>query len=122
VKNALAQLRQEGRVGRGTTVVVQVGTNGPVSDAELDAIVEQVPADAAGIVFMTLRAKVKWISGNNQRIASLVGRHPNVRILDWATESQKVQLCPDGTHITCNPEALKFYANLVFTSLGLATV
>jgi len=122
VKNALAQLRQEGRVGRGTTVVVQVGTNSPVSDAELDAIVEQVPADAAGVVFMTLRAEVKWIAGNNQRIAALVNRHPNVRILDWATESQKVQLCPDGTHITCNPEALKFYANLVFTSLGLATV
>jgi len=122
VKNVLAQWRQEGRVGRGTTVVVQVGTNGPVSDAELDAIVEQVPADAAGIVFMTLRAKVKWISGNNQRIAALVNRHPNVRILDWATESQKVELCDDGTHISCKPESLKFYANLVLAALGLATI
>ncbi len=122
VKNALAQMRDQGRVGLGTTVVVQVGTNGPVSDAELDAIVQQLPASAAGIVFMTLRAKVEWIAGNNQRIAALVQRYPQVRILDWASESQKIQLCPDGTHITCSAEALKFYSNLIFASVGLATI
>ena len=122
VKNALAQMRDKGYVGQGTTVVVQVGTNSPVSDAELDAIVAQLPPGSAGIVFMTLRANVNWIAGNNQRIAALVQRHPQVRVLDWATESQKIQLCPDGTHITCSKEALNFYANLIFTSVGLATV
>ena len=121
VKNAVKNLVTEGRIGTGTTVIVQVGTNAPMSDQELDAIMAEVPADAASVVFMTLRAPVDWTTGNNERIGKLVERYPSVRILDWATESQRVELCPDGIHITCSVETLKFYANLVLAVVGLPT-
>ena len=60
--------------------------------------------------------------GNNERINSLPSRYANVRILDWATESEQIELCPDGIHITCSIEALNFYANLILAELGLPTI
>jgi peptidoglycan/LPS O-acetylase OafA/YrhL len=122
VKNAILQLVQEGVIGQGSTVVVQVGTNAPVSDKQFDAIVAAVPTNAAGIVFMTVRAPVEWVPGNNERIAALPSRYPQVRVIDWNTESQKIELCPDGIHITCSKAAGDFYANLVLTELGLPNV
>ncbi len=122
VKNALIQMRDEGTIGAGTTIVIQVGTNAPASDAELDAIMAEVPIDAAGVVFMTLRADVEWVPGNNERINDLPNRYGNVRILDWATESQQTELCPDGIHITCSTAAVNFYANLILAELGLPTI
>jgi peptidoglycan/LPS O-acetylase OafA/YrhL len=122
VKNAILQLVQEGVIGQGTTVVVQVGTNAPVSDKQFDAIVAAVPTNAAGIVFETVRAPVEWVPGNNERIAALPSRYPQVRVIDWNAESQKIELCPDGIHITCSKVAGDFYANLILTELGLPNV
>jgi peptidoglycan/LPS O-acetylase OafA/YrhL len=122
VKNAILQLVESGDIGLGTTVVIQVGTNAPVGDAEFDAIMQAVPADVAGVVFMTLAADVDWVPDNNGKIAALPSRYSNVRILDWATESQQVELCPDGIHITCSVEALNFYANLILAEVGLPTI
>ncbi len=122
VKNAILQMVDEGVVGKGTTIVVQVGTNAPVGDKEFDAIVAAVPPDAGGIVFMTVRAPVEWVPGNNERIIALPARHPQVRVVDWNAESQKIELCPDGIHITCTAVAANFYANLILTELGLPNV
>ncbi|MFZ4721274.1 MAG: acyltransferase family protein, partial [Ilumatobacteraceae bacterium] len=122
VKNAVIEERSAGVIGAGTTVVIQVGTNAPVTDADLDAIIAEVPSDAAGIVFMTVRAPVEWVPGNNERINALPARHPNVRILDWFTESQKVELCKDGVHISCSTASANFYANLILVETGLPAI
>jgi hypothetical protein len=52
----------------------------------------------------------------------LPDRYGNVRVLDWATQSQSIELCPDGAHITCSTEALNFYANLILGELGLPLI
>jgi peptidoglycan/LPS O-acetylase OafA/YrhL len=122
VKNAILQLVDSGDIGLGTTVVVQVGTNAPVSDKEFDAIMQAIPADVAGVVFMTLAADVDWVPANNDRINALPTRYANVRVLDWANESKNIALCPDGIHITCSVEALNFYANLILAEVGLPTI
>jgi hypothetical protein len=122
VRNAILQLVESGDIGLGTTLVVQVGTNAPVNDEEFDAIMQAVPTDVAGVVFMTLAADVEWVPGNNERINSLPSRYANVRILDWATESEQIELCPDGIHITCSVQALNFYANVILAELGLPTI
>jgi peptidoglycan/LPS O-acetylase OafA/YrhL len=122
VKNAILQLVDSGDIGLGTTLVVQVGTNAPVSDEQFDAIMQAVPPDAAGVVFMTLAADVDWVPGNNDRINALPTRYANVRVLDWASESKNIALCPDGIHITCSIEALNFYANLILGEVGLPTI
>lgn len=117
----LASLREQNSLG--PIVVVQVGTNGTISDAQYDAIVAEAPA-ASTLYFLTVRAdKAEWIDGNNERIRALPARHSNVRVIDWRQESEQItdQLCAgDGrTHLTCSTAAPKFYANMIFTAVGM---
>jgi peptidoglycan/LPS O-acetylase OafA/YrhL len=119
VKNAILNRKKAGDIGKGTTVVVQVGTNAPVSKDQLEAILAAVPLDAKGVVFMTVHAPVAWVPDNNVAIKALPDAHKNVRVIDWDAESSKTKLCPDGIHVTCNKEAPVFYANLVFAELKL---
>ena len=46
VKNTVIKLRNMNSIGDGTTVVIQVGTNGPLNDEAFAAIVDAVPAAA----------------------------------------------------------------------------
>ncbi|MFM2078282.1 MAG: hypothetical protein RJA49_2172 [Actinomycetota bacterium] len=122
VKNTVIKLRDAGTIGKGTTLIVQVGTNAPVSDAELEAIVAEVPNTVKGLVFMTVHAPVEWVPGNNERIIALPQRHPTIGIIDWDSEAQKIALCPDGIHISCSTAATNFYANLILAQLGLPPI
>ncbi len=118
VAEVIGQLRAAGQIGR--VVVVQTGTNGPVSDQTLDTIMSFLPAkDTPLVVFMTVRAPRGWIADNNTRIRQLPSRYPNVKVLDWAKESDKVagELASDGYHLR-TARAKQFYANLVFDAIG----
>ncbi len=118
VAEVVGQLRAAGQVGR--TIVIQTGTNGPVSDDTFDAIMSHLPAeDTPLVVFMTVRAPRGWIAENNIRIRQLPQRYPNVMVLDWEKESQKISgdLARDGYHLR-TATAKQFYANLVFDAIG----
>ena len=118
VAEVVGQLRAAGLIGR--VMVIQTGTNGPVSDATLDAIMASLPAeDTPLVVFMTVRAPRGWIADNNIRIRQLPQRYPNVKVLDWEKESQKIsgELASDGYHLR-TATAKQFYANLVFDAIG----
>jgi hypothetical protein len=118
VADVVAQLRAAGAIGR--VMVVQTGTNGSVSDATLDAIMASLPAeDTPLVVFMTVRAPRGWIADNNIRIRQLPQRYPNVKVLDWEKESQKIsgELAGDGYHLR-TATAKQFYANLIFDAIG----
>ena len=118
VGEVIGQLRAAGLLGR--VVVVQTGTNGPVSDETLDRIMSFLPAkDTPLVVFMTVRAPRGWIADNNTRIRQLPKRYPNVKVLDWAKQSDKVagELAKDGYHLR-TPRAKQFYANLIFDAIG----
>ncbi len=122
VKNAVIQLRDGGDIGKGTKMVIQVGTNSPVSDDQLAAIIKEIPPDAGDVFFMTVRAPKFYINDNNTKILALPAKFPNVKVIDWFAESQPVPLCADGTHVTCSAFAADFYANLIFAGLGLPLV
>jgi len=95
-------------------------------DAErLGADVNAYTSKDTTAYFMTVRAPRNYVDGNNERIRALPARYGNVRIIDWATESEQIaaQLCggADGrTHVSCDPAAARFYANLVLRSVGMA--
>ncbi len=111
--------RAQGEIG--SIVVLQVGTNGSVSDATYDRIMASLPADVTPYVFfMTVRAPRGWIDANNARINRLPERYPNVHIIDWSgiSAAQGVKFCSDGFHIACSPTSEQTYANVVFDSIG----
>ncbi len=123
VKNALLQLGNIGDVGFGTTLVVQVGTNAPLTQAELYAIMAEVPADVAGVVFLTVHADIEYVAANNELIRGLPDNYPNVSIIDWDAQASAAELCADGIHISCNgPAPATFYTNLILEALGLETI
>ena len=123
VKNAVITLRDTGVIGIGTTIVIQVGTNAPLSQSELDAILAEVPAGAARVAFMTVHADIGYISANNALIRALPEQHSNVTVIDWDARSAEVELCADGIHISCNgPEAAAFFTNLILEAIGLPAI
>ena len=123
VKNAVIQLRDAGDVGAGTTIVIQVGTNAPMNQSDLDAIMVEVPADAAGVVFMTIHADIEYVPANNELIRALPDKYPNVSVVDWDVQAAEVDLCEDGIHISCNGSGpATFYTNLILEAFGLPLI
>ena len=61
----LAALRAGNRIGR--TVVIQIGTNGSVSDATFDAIMAPLPQELTpNVVFLTVRVDENWMDGQQR--------------------------------------------------------
>jgi len=105
----------------GPVVVIQVGTNGTVSDAEFKQIVDLVPATST-IWFLTVKANQPWIAKNNEKIFGLPALYPqNVKVIDWNGRSAEVadQLSTSdgGAHLKTK-KAMQFYANMVFDNIG----
>ncbi len=123
VKNAVILLRDAGDIGAGTRTVIQVGTNAPLNQSELDAIMAEVPTDAAGVVFMTIHADIEYVPVNNELILAMPSKYPNVSVIDWDVKSAETQLCADGIHISCNGSApATFYTNLILEAFGLPLI
>ncbi len=118
VANVIGQLRAGGQIGR--VVVIQTGTNGPVSDETYAKIMSFLPADLTPtVVFLTVRARRGWINANNTRIRALAAKYPNVKVIEWQQLSEAIrgELARDGYHLR-TPFAKQFYANLIFDAIG----
>ena len=120
-KDMVAEIQAAQVAGRlGQVVVVQTGTNGTVTDAEIEAIIAAMPADTR-LYFLTVKANVPWIEGNNAKIRAIPATHPNVGIIDW--EQQAPQIASElsasdgGAHLRTK-NAMQFYANMVFDGIG----
>lgn len=110
---------QSGKMGN--VLVIQVGTNSMVTDKTFDKFVEMVP-ESTTIYLLTVRTPHKVIPKNNKVIRNQPNRHPNIRVIDWHTESTKTKLCRDQTHISCGGGSTKFYANMVNKAIGLPEI
>jgi len=102
-------------------VVIQSGTNGPVSQAEYDEMADLV-AGLPHAYFLTIKAPLAWVPANNAIIRALPQTHPNVTVIDWEALAQ--QLGPDdlsksdgGVHLNSGT-AVRFYANMILGALG----
>jgi peptidoglycan/LPS O-acetylase OafA/YrhL len=112
--------RAGGQLGR--TVIIQTGTNGPVSDETFARIMAALPPDQTPlVVFLTVKAPKGWIADNNTRIRALPSQYPNVKVVDWETESQQIvdelSRSDGGIHLSTS-HAKQFYANLIFDAIG----
>ncbi len=115
----VGQYRASGQIGK--TIVIQVGTNGPVSQETYDKIMGFLPAaEVEHVIFLTVAAPRDWIEPNNAIIWSLQGKYPNVKVLDWAgfvVSGQVPGLAGDGIHLG-TAAAKQWYANYIFDFMG----
>lgn len=91
--------RDEQRLG--TAVVIHMGTNGIVREADLKPILEEL-SDRNRVVVVNVRVPRVWMNPTNKMISALVTQYPNVRLADWNTASKghKGYFAPDGVHLT----------------------
>jgi hypothetical protein len=110
----LQQLRSEGQLG--SVVVVALGTNGPVSVAEL----QQMMAVLHGVSRIVIvnnhgPASDGWMEQNNAMFASEVPHYPNAVIANWDALASEHPgwFWPDGVHMPIDGVGAYAWANLV---------
>lgn len=101
----------------GDVVVFALGTNGPASDEQIDALVNAVGPDKH-IFFINTRSPLDWVDTTNNAIAGAASRFDNVSVIDWfsASAGHDEYFDGDGTHL--NVEGSEAYLNLIDASIG----
>jgi len=112
----LAQLKAEGRLG--AEVIVALGTNGPISDADFENMMSTLQG-ASRIVFVNIHVDRPWQDPNNAVLAWGAVHYPRVVIADWATlaDENPQWFGPDGTHLAINGPGADALASLITTTL-----
>ena len=85
----------------GRSVVFALGTNGLVTDAQVDAIMADA-GDQRIVVFVNTRSPQPWVGSTNQAIANAAKRYKNVRVIDWYgySTNRNDLFDGDGTHLS----------------------
>jgi hypothetical protein len=102
-----------------STVIVQLGNNGPFRAGQFDAAMDALK-DVPLVVWVNVRVPRDWEAHNNRVIASGVARYPNARLVDWysATADRPDLFWKDGYHP--RPRGAKLYADLIAESVNEA--
>ena len=91
--------RKENRLGQ--DVVVHMGTNGIVTEADLKPILDSL-IDRRRVVVVNVQVPRVWMKPSNKVINSLAKNYPNVRLVDWyhASKGHRGYFVADGVHLT----------------------
>ncbi len=121
VATVIGQLRASGQIGQ--TIVIQAGTNGPISAETYDQIMSFLPvAEVPSVIFLTVKAPKPYIEANNALIWGLQTKYAGqVTVLDWAGFALQIEGelsgSDGGVHLRTD-KAKQFYANLIFDIMG----
>lgn len=96
----------------GKIVVFALGTNGLVTDDQIDAIMADA-GDKRIVVFVNTRSPQPWVGSTNQAIANAATRYKNVRVIDWYgySANRNDLFDGDGTHLSAT--GVTEYLNLI---------
>ncbi len=116
-ETVVQQLRSAGQLG--ATVVVDLGTNGPITTADFDTMM----ADLAGVtrvVFVTVHVDRAWQDAVNAVLEAGVARYPNAVLADWAglAAAHPEWFYSDGTHLPIGGPGAQALAALIANACG----
>jgi hypothetical protein len=113
----LQELKASGQLG--AEVVVGLGSNGPITDSDFDAMM-QVLTGASRVVFVNVHVDRPWQDPNNAVLAHGASRYPNVFVADWAALAAQnpAWFGSDGTHLAIDGQGAMALAALVATTLS----
>jgi hypothetical protein len=113
----LAQDKASGALG--AEVIVALGTNGPITDADFDAMMS-ILNGASRVVFVNVHVDRPWQDPNNAVIANGASRYHNVVVADWATLATQNPgwFGADGTHLAINGPGAQALASLIAGTLA----
>lgn len=101
----------------GQVVVIGTGTNGVVSQKELDAVLVSL-ADRTKVVIVNNHMNRVWEPANNTMFPQEVKAHPNAVLVDWDTAANHHPewIGSDGVHLA--PAGRAPYADLIKQAAG----
>lgn len=116
-ESILQGMKASGQLG--AEVVVGLGTNGPITDAEFDSMMS-ILGGASRVVFVNIHVDRPWQDPNNTVLAQGATRYHNVVVADWATlAAQNPQwFGADGTHLAIDGPGSVALASLISTTLA----
>ena len=116
-ESVITSLKSEGALGG--VVIVGLGTNGPITDADVDAMMSQL-GGASRVLFVNVHVDRPWQDPNNAVLARGAARYRNVRLVDWASlAAQNPQwFGADGTHLPIDGPGAGALAFLVAATLA----
>jgi hypothetical protein len=116
-ESILSALKSDGQLGG--DVIVGLGTNGPITDADFNDMMAVV-GGASRVVFVNVHVDRPWQDPNNAVLANGATRYPNVVVADWATlAAQNPQwFGADGTHLAIDGQGADALASLVASTLA----
>ncbi|NGZ76292.1 acyltransferase family protein [Saccharibacillus alkalitolerans] len=108
------QLNAQGQIG--TTVVIQLGTNGSFTDQQLDELLTKLP-EARKIVLVNTRVPRPWESVVNSALERAAQRDERVMLVDWysASAGHDEYFARDGVHLM--PAGARAYTELLIEAL-----
>lgn len=117
--DTVLQLEEQGRLG--DTVVVHLGTNGPISESDMTRMMDAL-SGVANVLLVTnsLPARYNYTDDNNALIINAAATYTNAQALYW---NDLVGSCPgeclydDEIHL--RPAGQSYYAQLVAGALDL---
>ena len=98
----------------GDAVIVHLGTNGPISQETLDSFFAELRDVRRVVVLMVSAPGKPWIEPNNQLLARLPRRYPNVKVVNWpdfATRCTGECFYGDGIHL--QPDGQRYYTEVI---------
>lgn len=100
----------------GKVVVFALGTNGLVTDDQIDSLMADA-GDKRFVVFINTRSPQPWVASTNQAIASAADRYKNVHVIDWYSYSANRNdlFDGDGTHLSTT--GVNEYLQLVYNEV-----
>lgn len=95
-----------------TDVIINLGNNSPLSPATVEQIFQELSQHPMAIV-VNARVPRVWQEGNNNLIARIANKYPQVRIVDWyaASRDHREYFVGDGVHLT--RLGINAYVNLI---------
>ncbi|HUZ20177.1 MAG TPA: hypothetical protein VMU75_06385 [Acidimicrobiales bacterium] len=110
------QLRAEHRLG--ATVVIGLGTNGPITAADFDAMMSAL-AGVSKVVFVTVHVDQPWQDSVNAVLRAGVASHPGTVLADWTAlaDGNPGWLYSDGTHLPIGGTGAQALATLVASKI-----
>jgi hypothetical protein len=96
----LQQYRTSGQLATFKTVVVELGTNGPMTPDQFNEIAQALQG-VPNVVFYNTYDPEPWESTTNATLAQEIPLHPGMTEVDWAAAAPGPGiLYPDGIHPT----------------------
>lgn len=106
----LERYRDDGTLALTERLIVHIGTNGPLTQAQFDRLV-RITAEVPDVVVVNVRVPKSWESQSNRVIADNLWAAERFRLANWyETSKQAGVLGSDGVHPT--PSGARVYARL----------